>query len=266
MFSLRESVLLTVLQCDQAWPSCTPCIRAQLLCSGPPTEPKFVHSDYNAPTQEAPDQELLDVHWQPKVRGKVPNSLSDSLGWKSRASRVESLRARPNLTTHADRVASRLIRNLEHGPSRPLLWSTGCLEWMPARFSKSPALRDAVTVFLSSWLNLHKQLPVEDLVDPALQGKALRSLQRAVNDPAEQRTCETLAAATLVERVETMFCFHRGAKNVHTSGIQALMTNRGPPSLDDELDVCLALENQWLLVGLRRGELDADDGRWYHGS
>lgn len=165
--------------------------------------------------------------------------------------RLHSHEPKKNLTTVADRVAARLVGFIgNENASWDFLVYTGYIRHLPVRLSRSAALRDCVALMTSSWANYKRNLPVEQVMDSGLYGKTLRSLQRAIDDDRERLSCETLAAVTILERLELFFDTRRPHhKARHTIGIQNLMVNRGPPELDDHLDVHLALENHATLVG-----------------
>lgn len=155
---------------------------------------------------------------------------------------------RPNLTTVADRLAASLVRHLEHGS---FLLTLGHIKFVPARVGASPALRDCVALLCSSWVNFRRALPVEQIINSQAYGKALRSLQTALNDEHQQLNAETLAAVTIMERVEIAFDARRPRhRAVHGQGMHGLMLKRGPPKLCDELDTCLAFDNMGSMVGI----------------
>ncbi|KEY73910.1 hypothetical protein S7711_07754 [Stachybotrys chartarum IBT 7711] len=116
---------------------------------------------------------------------------------------------------------------------------------LPARLGSSAALRDAVACFCRGWSDSENASPSKSSVDPQAYGKALRSLQRALGDEKEKLATETLAAVSVIYRVEVLFGGQPNLQSVtHAQGIYSLMETRGPPNLDDDLDVCLAFEHQ----------------------
>ncbi|KAK4067238.1 uncharacterized protein Triagg1_7681 [Trichoderma aggressivum f. europaeum] len=158
---------------------------------------------------------------------------------------------RPNPTTVADRLAATLIRHLENSPDNTFLLTAGHIKFVPARVGASSALRDCVALLCSTWTNFRRALPVEQLVNPDAYGKALRSLQIALNDEHQQLSTETLAAVTILERVEILFDASRPRhRALHGQGMYGLMLQRGPPRLSDELDTCLAFDNLGSLLAL----------------
>ena len=158
---------------------------------------------------------------------------------------------RSNPTTLADHTALRLVGFLEHDHLGDLLQSETYTKLLPSRLEKSIALRDAVSVYVSAWTNFQRGEPAEKVVPPVEFGRALRSLQLALDSPDTQLSSETLAATTMMERLESEFDRNRLMyQTVHLDGVRSLMLRRGPPKLNDELDVCLALENHFPVVGL----------------
>ncbi|KAL7625824.1 hypothetical protein AAE478_005047 [Parahypoxylon ruwenzoriense] len=139
-------------------------------------------------------------------------------------------RPQKNLTTVSDRVAARLMNYLGNEDAAwDLSASNYYTKLLPVRISESAALRDCVAVMCSAWTNFRRN--------------------RAVHDPVRQLTCETLAAATIMERLEILFDTHRPYHRTrHSLGIQGLMSKRGPPKLKDDLDIQLALENHAALL------------------
>lgn len=56
---------------------------------------------------------------------------------------------------------------------------------------------------------------------------------------------------TLLQRIEVLFDVERGNhQTIHSGGMIPLMIKKGPPVLDDPLDMHLAHEVQTTLVGL----------------
>lgn len=155
-------------------------------------------------------------------------------------------------TTVADRLSARLVAHLDRDSQRDVLLNVSYLKHIPNRLGESAALRDCIAVFVSAWSNFRRGRPMDQLIVPMLYGKALRSLQRVLNS-RQVLKCETLAAITILERVEALFDRNRSQhRTMHAKGVYSLMEKRGPPSLDDPLDVHLALENQATLVGFCR--------------
>ncbi|KAI1482216.1 hypothetical protein F4774DRAFT_407245 [Daldinia eschscholtzii] len=242
------------IKCDENWPTCTPCLRAGITCSGPSNLTKFIHtSSQSLATDEASENEVAT---QLTKRGKPAGNLESirQRGLPSGASfghfRLAPDGPRKNLTTVADRVGARLVGYLSHeNASWDILSSFGYVKHLPVRLSESAALRDCVALMCSTWANARRDFASAQLIDSTLYGKALRTLQRAINDHDQQLSSETLAAATILERLELVFDTHRPYhRSRHWEGIQSLMIKRGPPNPQDEFSVHLAFENHAALV------------------
>ncbi|KAK1248968.1 hypothetical protein MKX08_007188 [Trichoderma sp. CBMAI-0020] len=218
------------VKCDQKWPTCTPCFRVDAVCSGPSTEIKFVHSGVHATSRA--DVEVPAKSAKPQLQCSTPfhaivaiNSR-DVPGGASYGVLRLSQEPRPSLTTVADRLAANLVRHLERDSDGAFLLTLGHIKFVPAR------------------ANFRRALPVEQIINSQTYGKALRSLQIALNDGHQQLSAETLAAVTIIERVEIAFDARRPRHGaVHGQGMHGLMLKRGPPRLSDELDTCLAFDN-----------------------
>jgi hypothetical protein len=165
-------------------------------------------------------------------------------------------RAQPHASLHihnpapspSDRAAAQLIQHLEQDTWRDILLNIGYLKYVPAALHSSPALRDCVSLFNSCWENLRRGAPATNLIDAAAYGRALGSLQLALQGP-DQLSSETLAAVNVMERVEAMFSYQDVRRRVvHAKGIQSLLKKRGPTKLESDLDCFLLLETRAALV------------------
>ena len=154
----------------------------------------------------------------------------------------------PTVVSHGttDSLVSRLVYVLESGLMRlPCIsLKVPWLHLTPQRIAAEPVLCDSVSLLLNTWSNVQKCLPCEDLLDRAAYGKSLTSLRAALQDPVKAYDISTLAATTLIQGIETCYDTTRQPnQSNHASGLCALMVARGPPRLDDELDVSLCFEN-----------------------
>ncbi|KAL6689676.1 hypothetical protein J3F84DRAFT_354013 [Trichoderma pleuroticola] len=245
------------IKCDQKWPTCTPCYHVDAVCSGSPTEAKFVYNGIHATTNRA-DCVAPVTSTSLQVPSRAPSHAA-IVAIKSRdisgGATYSVLRLpqepRPNPTTVADRLAATLVRHLENGPVNAFLLTAGYIIFVPARVGASSALRDCVALLCSTWTNFRRALPVEQLINPNVYGKALRSLQIALNDERQQLNTETLAAVTVLERVEILFDARPPRyRALHGQGVYGLMLQRGLPRPSDELDTCLAFDNLGPLLAL----------------
>ncbi|KAI1171234.1 hypothetical protein F4777DRAFT_594028 [Nemania sp. FL0916] len=251
------------IKCDETWPCCTPCQRANSPCSGPSNTIRFIHDDNHYDHEIRPETSL---HKKGRLGGGglvAKKSQQYSNGSSFHCLQVPQ-EPRPNPTTVADRVALRFVSYLEKDAFRELLSSVGYTKIFPCRLGGSPVLRDCVAFFCSVWANFRRGV---QLIDRNVYDKALKTLGSALNDPQEWRKSETLAAVTLMERFELLFDARRKYhRSMHGKGVYSLMKKRGPPNPDDELDVYLALENKETVVSLlvvERGENFYLTPRWY---
>jgi len=153
-------------------------------------------------------------------------------------------------TTTADRLAAQLVRHLQ-GPQRQVLLGIAYFEFLPNRLGRSAALRDCVGLFCSAMSHCQRGTSAVGLVHLVAEpyGKAIRSVQRAINDPHEQLRPETVAAICVLERFDVLFNVYRKPhRSLHGQGICHLMYKKGPPNLNDDLDTRLALESQTTLL------------------
>ncbi|RFN44689.1 putative c6 zinc finger domain protein [Fusarium flagelliforme] len=149
-------------------------------------------------------------------------------------------------STPTERLSSYLITQSSKSPD--LIVNLAYLKHLPRRLSESPVLTNCLNVFCNCWSNFQRGLPPAQLIDARLYGLALRSLHAALNGPAQLRV-ETLTAMALLQRIEVLFDVERGNhQTIHSGGMIPLMIKKGPPSLDDPLDMHLAHEVQTTLA------------------
>jgi hypothetical protein len=167
--------------------------------------------------------------------------------------RDEPARPREVTPTSEEKLAAKLVHAMAvsetSGHGNALLLSHEALSLMAGRISESSALSDALGCLLATFGNLKRVLPFQDLIDLHTYGKALKSLQRALKDPEQQFSTATLAALTVLYQIEVAYDSSKGPnKAFHCGSIHTMMCARGPPSLDDMLDVHLAFENQQAML------------------
>lgn len=244
------------IKCDEKWPRCGNCKRSNQECSGPPKGVKFVQnnchsargstklSDSPVPRSQAPSPcgTLVDVKL---------HSTADGTGAFHQMKIVSENPARPRevTPTSEEKLAAKLAHAMAlseaSGDGNALLISHEALSLMPARLAESAALSDALGCLLATFGNLRRALPFQDLIDLHTYGRALKSLQKSLKDPDQQLGTATLAAATVLYQIEIAYDSSKGPnKASHCGAIYSMMHARGPPSLEDMLDVHLAFENQ----------------------
>ncbi|KFA60164.1 hypothetical protein S40285_09713, partial [Stachybotrys chlorohalonatus IBT 40285] len=237
-------------QCDENWPTCTSCAKAGCPCSGPPADSD---NESESAMQSGSDGLVAcsndGISGNENIRYMEGHGSSQLLsyfeyptGSSYACVRFSSPRLHP--TTAAERVASRLTAYLER-ESRFDISLVDYFRLLPARLGSSAALRDAVAYFCKGWSDTENASPSKCSIDPQPYGKALRSLQRALRDDEERLATETLAAVSVMYRAEVLFGGQPSLQSVtHAQGIYSLMKAKGPPNLNDDLDVCLAFEHQ----------------------
>ncbi|KAI0169291.1 hypothetical protein GGR52DRAFT_574508 [Hypoxylon sp. FL1284] len=241
------------VKCDEKWPTCSPCLRAKVQCSGPPAVfTKFFNQGPRAAAKTGNGSEVAVRSWTASSAIATLENIHsvDMPGGSSFNHLRIHCEPKRNLTSPADRVAARLVRHLgDDGAPWDLLAQSGYTRHLPVRLSRSAALRDCAALMTSAWNNYKRDLPADLVLDPVLYGRALHSLQRAINDQDQQLSCETLAAVTILERLELLFDTRRSQLGTrHVAGMLTLMVKRGPPKLEDHLDFHLALENHASLI------------------
>jgi hypothetical protein len=248
-------------QCDQNWPTCTPCQRIKATCSGPQSRHKFIVNGSHSPQadeESSPDSvksegqttgESETAPWYaiPAVRCQAPSGGA-TFGFF----RVPSSSFRPHpgqaLISPADHVAALLVSQLSTQRFADSATGFGYMRHVPQRMAMSRALQDSVAFFCTSWANYWRGLPLSQILDAKLQARAARSLRLELDGPRKLAP-ETVAAVTILQRLETLFDLQsEEPRGVHSMGMLALLAQKGPPDLEDELDVRMALDNQTILV------------------
>lgn len=151
-----------------------------------------------------------------------------------------------NPTTLADRSAARLVNSMERDDQGITRVYLAYLPLLPNRLADSPCLRDVVELFCSAWTDFRRRQPQGDLMGMPQYGKALRSLSRALSG-SQARNTETLAAMMLLDRTSTLFDRNQRS-HIHVRGIRQAFINKGPPNMEDELDVDVTNEVNGLMV------------------
>ncbi|VUC21484.1 unnamed protein product [Clonostachys rosea] len=248
------------IKCDEKWPSCTPCRRSKRECPGPTP---LVNLSYVSRQDSASETAshgskrglVIRAGHRATVRLKA-NRLSPSSTSLRQAHRSEdgalstskcqqshclgALRSHP--VTRPDQVASYLTAILNDGTYQGDLAQLDMLSFIPQRLHLSQCLSDSVAFWCHLQLDTRRNLPKPSVATLHYYSKALQSLQSTLIGKAAYRT-ETLAAAVLLQR--TTLPFHKSVKSdaiAHAKGISALVMQRGPPILDDDLDMSLAIE------------------------
>lgn len=201
------------LQCDAAWPQCGNCARYHKECSGPLSERKFVQNNNHSATKRSkfekdlllngphtanptPSGKLVDINLQAARNGSGTFHKMRILSENVRKAQVPM--------SKEDVLISRLASFLStfEGSGYDLSLPGKALKLMACRVSASAALKDSISCLIATYETLREGLPAKDMMDSKTYHRALRSLQRAVDDPQQQASVETLAATTIVHRIQ----------------------------------------------------------------
>lgn len=160
-----------------------------------------------------------------------PSSLVKTYQNGSVAHSFHLTNSRPS-TTPSDRVAALLVAmmNLDSESVNIAAVLLGRLRGIPPRLLGSACLRDAVAHKCADIKDMYLGLQPPSLSTLKLYGKALRSLQQALNGP-EALSVETFAAGALI---------HDQQRKDYIEEILLLMKARGPPKLDDQVEIDIA--------------------------
>ncbi|KAL7782556.1 hypothetical protein V8C43DRAFT_326850 [Trichoderma afarasin] len=216
------------IKCDENWPVCGYCKRKGFECSGQPTNrfvyiraPNSVRSFISEESCVMPDS----VH-QPK------SAICPSLGNEADGS-IAQLNA--VIDTSKD-------MNLD------ALLSKKSFTLLPRYMIGNQVLCNAVRFMVSCYTNHRRGIYLQELFDRRAYSQALASLAQALQGPSNGITTPVLAAISIIHRVVTTYEPEaETCQNKHLEGINAIMAARGPPNLDDDLDVSLMFDNFRLL-------------------
>lgn len=117
---------------------------------------------------------------------------------------LESLCKVPSRTS-VDLLAQNLVDSLHH--QRPGLELSAFSKYfglLPARLESSAALYDTLRCLVSAHQSALRGVCLNDCLDHNLYGRALKSIQKAIQDQTEYLTAPTLSAVSLISRLESV--------------------------------------------------------------
>ncbi|KAK6827309.1 c6 zinc finger domain protein [Apiospora arundinis] len=150
----------------------------------------------------------------------------------------------------ADRLAAELIWCLDAVPGTGhdlRLWGAS-LELMPPLLGQSAALQYATKLLVTSWSNMQRGWARCTWLDAQLYDAALRSLQQALEkafkDPTSQLATTTLAAQTILQKLEIV-CNENSVtyQSNHAAGLSAVISTGGYSQGFTELGLHLIFES-----------------------
>ncbi|KAK7217326.1 hypothetical protein V2G26_005329 [Clonostachys chloroleuca] len=239
------------IKCDQKWPTCAPCRRSALVCPGPSSTLKFIQhlapptdgtpaGKRKAPVSSKaahPFAVMVDRgHLSPYNNG---NALHGS--FRLQVPRFKS-------TTTADRVSAQLVHLLEI-KERTGLELPPYLKFVPERLSHSNCLADSIALLYLTWHQASRGESQAKVLGSKTYGKALKSLQRAVNSQAVY-TVETLAAMVILLGLTVHYKpFTLIDYRPHTVAIRHVMRQIGAPQIQSSLHIGLIQSTEGLIGG-----------------
>ncbi|KAI2469858.1 hypothetical protein F4781DRAFT_421662 [Annulohypoxylon bovei var. microspora] len=254
-------------KCDENWPTCGTCSKAGKECSGPSKRVKFVNNgrhtrqstQYGDLTQEESD---VGVKGDPSVSASAlvsdttPKTSLLNLRNKTTASgatfsklrictRKPQILKKPS-ATRFDLLGGRVVAYLKssEGTGYSLSMWLSTLGYVPPLLEKNEALFDATNLLLSTWLKLCQGMSQIELFDLSSYNRALRSLQKVLDDPHEQTSNATLAATVYLQTTEFLFDYAGGVDKIsHSNGIYSIMMRRGAPKHGDHFGIQLMLDS-----------------------
>ncbi|KAI0131774.1 hypothetical protein BJ170DRAFT_717519 [Xylariales sp. AK1849] len=254
-------------KCDEAWPTCSACKRAERECSGP-RNLKFVingcHST-SAGHEKLPTVRAVRAGVDDTSRSGSEESAPDPTpcttlidvkghvvqeGYSYHRMRLSKAKPQAGPSTTADRLAAKLIYCLDAaaGTAHDLQMWGSSLRLMPPRLAESATLRHTMDLVITAWLNVQRNLHTTAWLDLCLYNRALRSLQDALQDaqenPASHLTTATLSAQTLLQKVEIAYDYSRGVnQESHSAGLITVIRAGGLQQGFSELAVHLIFES-----------------------
>ncbi|CAH0028187.1 unnamed protein product [Clonostachys rhizophaga] len=239
------------IKCDQKWPTCAPCRRSALVCPGPSSTLKFIQhlappaDGTPAGKRKAPVSSKAAHPFAVMVdRGHLsPYNNGDALhgSFRLQVPRFKS-------TTTADRVTSQLVHLLEI-KERTGLELPPYLKFVPERLSHSACLADSIALLYLTWQQASRGQSQAKVLESRIYGKALKSLQRAVNSQAVY-TVETLAAMVILLGLTVHYKpFTLIDYRPHTVAIRHVMRQMGAPQIQSSLHIGLIQSTEGLIGG-----------------
>ncbi|CAH0020928.1 unnamed protein product [Clonostachys rhizophaga] len=243
------------IKCDETWPTCIQCRHINADCPGPTSLVKFINNGSHRDGQSPPSDGRRSPSKSPPRQTQGSSSSTLQLrkiyypNVNDRSAEYGLLQVTPpraNPTTLAERVATRLVGNLDKGANGITSLQMSYLPQLPSRLADSPCLRDSVDLFCAAWADFRRRQPQGELMAMPQYGKVLRSLRRTLMSEQALKV-ETLAAMVLLER--TCKLFDRGKfSSIHHQGILQMMERKGPPDLNDDLDITVTNEVHGLMI------------------
>ncbi|KAI0378022.1 hypothetical protein F5Y04DRAFT_262783 [Hypomontagnella monticulosa] len=258
-------------KCDENWPTCGSCKKAGRVCSGPVRLTKFVHNGKH--TRECQnmgdlDQDATDASPDTSNSGETARLYNVKNRTTTSGATFSKMKLRPSKpkvlikpsATRAELLAGRIATCLtsSEGTGYSLSMFLSTLGYVPPLVDSNKALFDATDLLLSTWLKLCQGNRPPDIFDLRSYNRALRSLQKVLNDPQEQTSSATLAATIYLQATEYWFDYGNGINQIsHSNGIHSIMMKRGPPKPGDNFGTQLILDSYaFMYMLVQKGKID----------
>ncbi|KAI1143201.1 hypothetical protein F5Y05DRAFT_146476 [Hypoxylon sp. FL0543] len=247
-------------KCDEDWPTCGACKKAGKECSGPSKRVKFVNNGKHRGvgdhlgdlTRDSLDTNLTDeTSSNTDSTGSLLNIKNRTMANGATFSKLRIYNRKPQIPsnppgTEADLLGARVITCLKSGEgtgySISMFLTT--LVYVPPLLERNEALFDATSLLLSTWQKLCQGISPHELFDLRSYNRALRSLQKVLNDPDEQISHSTLAATIYLQMTEYLFDYARGVNQIsHSNGIHSILMQKGVPKPGDNFGCQLLLDS-----------------------
>ncbi|KAI1415792.1 hypothetical protein F5Y13DRAFT_155325 [Hypoxylon sp. FL1857] len=247
-------------KCDEDWPTCGACKKAGKECSGPSKRVKFVNNGkHRREDNQLGDlaQEFLDTSLTDDTSsntgstGSLLNIKNKTMANGATYSKLRIYNRKPQIPskppgTEADLLGGKIITYLKSGEgtgySLSMFLST--LVYVPPLLERNEALFDATNLLVSTWQKLCRGTSPHELFDLRSYNRALRSLQKVLDDPEEQTSHSTLAATIYLQTTEYLFDYARGINQIsHSNGIYSILMQKGVPKPGDNFGCQLILDS-----------------------
>ncbi|KAF2119129.1 hypothetical protein BDV96DRAFT_684715 [Lophiotrema nucula] len=261
------------VKCDERWPVCGPCAKGRRSCPGPPKKDiRFVESDENMaelpvrsryrPPSGAQivtlvgrsSEEYKNLHMVTLRSKNLKNGvqmqkirlvdLPKAEPQPSCSSRsITPLAPSPPLSSN-ESLSARLYATLDPTTNAKIHSHSLILRELIGRFGTSSALDNATLCLVTSHEAVVRGDDVSTWFNIQQYGKALRSIQEAIDNPNEQYTTSTLAAISVMWRTEAVFCRVRGVSNqgIHGRAMAHIFRHRGICNTSDPLELYLIVD------------------------
>ncbi|KAF2122419.1 hypothetical protein BDV96DRAFT_563489 [Lophiotrema nucula] len=253
------------VKCDEAWPSCGSCSKSRRLCPGPPR--KVIRWVESSDTHTQPtslecnrNQELSQARDGPQKHMRMITLRTKRLDNGDQMHKIRLVdRPMPGLSARKNTHGSSLLKspplsfdetlfcrfrtvlepyevsNLGHGM---------LLRTLFGRFGNSAALDDAALCLLASHEAVMRGEDVSAWFDTKGYGRALRSVQKSIDDRSQRYSTETLAGVVILWMLEGIISRASqkrglGAQKIHGKAMADMLLHRGIQKANGELELLL---------------------------